>query len=196
MKPLSSPPMKTSITRTEFPGLLVVNIDHVADERGFFIESWNRRDFAAAGISQDFVQDSHSRSAHRVLRGLHYQDMRAPMAKLIRCTVGRVLDVAADLRVGSPTFGKWFSIELTAENKTQLLVPIGFAHGFVTVSEVCEIQYKQTGYYRPDAEGGIAWNDPDLAIDWPFKDPILSKRDQNGMSFQQYQKNPAFTYSG
>jgi dTDP-4-dehydrorhamnose 3,5-epimerase len=188
--------MKTSVTQTQFPGLLIVNIDHVADERGFFIESWNKRDFAAAGITEDFVQDSHSRSAQRVLRGLHYQDMRAPIAKLIRCTVGRVIDVAVDLRVGSPTFGKWFGIELSADNKTQLLVPVGFAHGFATLSEVCEIQYKQTGYYKPDAEGGIAWNDPDVAVHWPFPDPILSKRDQNQFSLQQYLKNPAFTYSG
>jgi dTDP-4-dehydrorhamnose 3,5-epimerase len=186
--------MKTRVTETEFPGLLVVNVDHFADDRGFFIESWNKQDFAAAGITYDFVQDSHSRSMHRVLRGLHYQDMRAPMAKLIRCTVGRVLDVAVDLRVGSPKFGAWFSIELTAENKTQLLVPVGFGHGFATLSEVCEVQYKQTEYYRPDAEGGVAWNDPDLAIAWPFSNPILSERDQNGMSLRQYLRNPAFQY--
>ena len=185
---------KTHVTETSIPDLLVVKIDHFADERGFFIESWNKRDFAAAGISEDFVQDSHSRSSHRVLRGLHYQDMRAPMAKLIRCTVGRIMDVAVDLRVGSPTFGKWFSVELTAENKMQLLVPVGFAHGFATLSDVCEVQYKQTSYYHPEAEGSIAWNDPDIGIQWPFSDPILSKRDQNGMSLKTYLENPAFQY--
>jgi dTDP-4-dehydrorhamnose 3,5-epimerase len=187
--------MKTHVTKTSLPGLFVVDIDHFSDERGFFIESWNKKDFAVAGIAQDFVQDSHSRSIQRVLRGLHYQDMRAPMTKLVRCTVGRILDAAVDLRVGSPTFGKWFTIELTAENKKQLLVPIGFAHGFATLSEVCEVQYKQTAYYRPETEGGIAWNDPDLGMEWPFRDPILSKRDQNNSTLQQYLKNPAFTYS-
>src|SRR5215813_15487027 len=104
--------MKTHLTKTPLDGVLIVNIDHFEDERGFFIESWNRRDFAAAGIPADFVQDSHSRSTYGVLRGLHYQDMRAPLAKLVRCTAGRILDVAVDLRVRSSTFGKWFSIEL------------------------------------------------------------------------------------
>ena len=187
--------MKTHVTKTAFPDLVVINVDHFADERGFFIESWSKRDFAEAGIAEDFVQDNHSRSSYGVLRGLHYQDMRAPMAKLLRCTLGRILDVAVDLRVGSPMFGKAFSIELTAENKTQLLVPIGFAHGFATLSEVCEVQYKQTALYRPDAEGGIAWNDPDLAIPWPISNPILSKRDQNNMTLKQYLANPAFHYS-
>src|SRR5262249_18284986 len=150
------------------------------------------KDFAQAGLDFEFVQDSHSRSRYGVLRGLHYQDMRAPMAKLVRCTVGKILDVAVDLRVGSDTFGKWFSIELTSENQTQLLVPIGFAHGFAALSDVCEIQYRQTNYYVPAAEGGIAWNDPDLAINWPIQAPILSKRDQNQLSLRQYRENPTF----
>jgi dTDP-4-dehydrorhamnose 3,5-epimerase len=184
--------MKTRATKTPLEGLLVVNIDCFEDERGFFIESWHKKDFATAGLPHDFVQDSHSRSGRGVLRGLHYQDMRAPMGKLVRCTVGSILDVAVDLRVSSPTFGKWFSIELTAANKTQLYVPVGFAHGFATVSDVAEVQYKQTEFYRPETEGGLAWNDPDLAIEWPFKEPILSKRDQNGLSLKEYLKNPAF----
>ena len=140
----------------------------------------------------EFVQDCHSRSGCRVIRGLHYQDMRAPSAKLVRCTAGRILDVAVDLRVGSATFGKWFSIELNSENHTQLLIPVGFAHGFAALSEVCEVQYKQTGFYNPEAEGGIIWNDPDLDIVWPFRDPVLSKRDRNLMSLKQYRENPAF----
>jgi dTDP-4-dehydrorhamnose 3,5-epimerase len=184
--------MKTSLSTTQLSDLLVVKIDHFEDARGFFIESWHKRDFAAAGLAFDFVQDSHSRSSRGVIRGLHYQDMRAPMAKLVRCTVGRILDVAVDLRVNSRTFGKWFSIELSAENKTQLLVPVGFAHGFASLSEVCEVQYKQTEYYQPETEGGLLWNDPDLRIDWPFKDPVLSRRDQNAMTLQTYLKNPAF----
>lgn len=184
--------MKTKLSKTPLEGVFVVDIDFFKDERGFFMESWHKRDFAEAGLSFDFVQDSHSRSSCGVLRGLHYQDMRAPMAKLVRCTVGRVFDVAVDLRVSSPTFGKWFGIELTAENKKQLLVPIGFAHGFLTLSDVCEIQYKQTEYYAPQTEGGISWNDPEVAITWPLTDPILSKRDQNQASLKQYLQNPAF----
>ena len=184
--------MKTRVTSTPFAGLVVVNIDFFRDERGFFIESWHKKDFAEAGVPNDFVQDSHSRSGYGVLRGLHYQDMRAPMGKLVRCTVGRVLDVAVDLRVSSQTFGKWFSIELSAENQTQIYIPIGFAHGFATLSDVCEVQYKQTEFYQPAYEGGIAWNDPDLDIDWPFREPILSKRDQNQMTLQEYLQHPAF----
>jgi dTDP-4-dehydrorhamnose 3,5-epimerase len=184
--------MKAHVTTTPLEGVLVINIDFFRDERGFFIESWNRRDFAEAGLAIDFVQDSHSRSEQGVIRGLHYQNMRAPLAKLVRCTVGRILDVAVDLRVSSPTFGKWFSIELTSENQTQLFVPVGFAHGFAALSEVCEVQYKQTGFYVPETEGGIRWNDPDVAIDWPLKNPILSKRDRNLMSLKQYRENPVF----
>jgi dTDP-4-dehydrorhamnose 3,5-epimerase len=184
--------MKTKITNTPLADLLLVDIEYFSDERGFFIEAWHKNDFAAAGLPDEFVQDSQSRSGKAVLRGLHYQDMRAPMAKLVRCTLGRILDVAVDLRVNSSTFGKWFSIELTADNKTQLYVPVGFAHGFATLSEVCEVQYKQTEYYQPASEGGIAWNDPDVGIDWPFKDPILSKRDQNQKSLKEYLRQPAF----
>lgn len=184
--------MKTRITKTPLEGLLVVDIDFFRDERGFFIETWHKKDFAEAGLPCEFIQDSHSQSGARVLRGLHYQDMRAPMAKLVRCTVGRILDVAVDLRVSSPTFGKWFSIELSSENKTQLYVPAGFAHGFATLSDICEMQYKQTGFYMPSCEGGISWKDPDLAVEWPYRDPILSKRDQNQMSLKEYLKNPAF----
>ena len=183
--------MKVHVTTTPIDGLLIVNIDFFRDERGFFIESWHKKAFAEAGLDADFMQDSHSRSTYRVLRGLHYQDMRAPLAKLVRCTVGNILDVAVDLRASSPTFGKWFSIELNPENKTQLFVPIGFAHGFVTLSDVCEVQYKQTGFYEPATEGGISWNDPDIGIAWPINDPILSKRDLNQTSFRQYRENPA-----
>ena len=123
---------------------------------------------------------------------MHYQDMREPMAKLVRCTVGRILDVAIDLRMTSPTFGKWFGLELTAENKTLLYVPEGFAHGFLTISDYCEVQYKQTDFYNPASEGGIKWNDPDIGVAWPYTDPILSGRDQHLKSFVEYRKNFAF----
>src|SRR5215470_3920247 len=184
--------MKLHVTTTPISDLCVINFDFPRDERGFFLESWHKKDFADAGLDLEFVQDSHSRSRYGVLRGLHYQDMRAPMAKLVRCTVGKILDVALDLRKSSPTFGKAFTIELTSENKTQLFVPVGFAHGFVTLSDVCEVQYKQTAFYQPSTEAGIAWNDPDIAIDWPIRDPILSKRDQNQVTLKQYKENPAF----
>jgi dTDP-4-dehydrorhamnose 3,5-epimerase len=169
-----------------------VDIDFFSDERGFFIESWHQRDFAEAGLDLSFVQEGHSRSGRNVLRGLHYQDMTAPMGKLLRCTVGAIFDVAVDLRVDSATFGQWFGIELSAENKTQLYVPEGFAHGFATISDVAEVQYKQTGFYTPSSEGTVSWNDPDIGIAWPISDPILSARDQNGISLREYRNKPAF----
>jgi dTDP-4-dehydrorhamnose 3,5-epimerase len=184
--------MKTRITPTPLSGLVTVDIDYFKDERGFFIESWHKRDFAAAGITDDFVQDSHSASRVGVLRGLHYQDMRAPLAKLVRCTVGRILDVAVDLRMSSPTFGQWFAIELSSENKTQLYVPVGFAHGFATLSDYCEVQYKQSGLYAPQTEGGIIWNDPDVGIQWPNPAPILSERDRKQQTLAAYRRAPAF----
>jgi dTDP-4-dehydrorhamnose 3,5-epimerase len=184
--------MKVRVTKTPIADLVVVNIDYFKDDRGFFMESWHKQNFAEAGLDSDFVQESHSASRYGVLRGMHYQDMRAPLVKLVRCTVGRILDVAVDLRAGSSTFGQWFSIELTAENKTLLYVPIGFAHGFATLSDYCEVQYKQTGYYRPETEGGVLWNDPDIGIRWPYDNPILSEKDRRQMSFTEYRQKPAF----
>ena len=184
--------MKTHLTSTPLAGLVIVDIDFFEDERGFFIESWHKRDFAAAGLDLAFVQEGHSRSGRGVLRGLHYQDMTAPMGKLLRCTVGRIFDVAVDLRVSSPSFGRWFGIELSAENKRQIFVPVGLAHGFATLSDVAEVQYKQSAFYTPSSEGTIAWNDPDIGVAWPISDPILSKRDQAGMSLKTYVQNPAF----
>jgi len=184
--------MKTTAIPTPLEGLWVIEIAGVRDARGFFLESYHKRDFAAAGITEEFVQDNHSRSGASVLRGLHYQDTTAPMGKLIRCTVGTIFDVAVDLRVGSPTFGKWFGLELSAENMKQFWVPPGFAHGFATLSNVAEVQYKCTGFYVPASEGTLAWNDPQVGIAWPIADPILSPRDRQGMSLKQYLENPAF----
>ena len=127
-----------------------------------------------------------------MLRGMHYQDMREPMAKLVRCTVGRILDVAIDLRMSSTTFGKWYGLELSADNKTLLFVPEGFAHGFLTLSEYCEVQYKQTAFYNPPAEGGIIWNDPEVGIQWPITNPTLSGRDSQQGTLAAYRTNPAF----
>lgn len=184
--------MKIRVTKTPLEGLLRIDPDYFKDDRGFFMESWNKREFSRAGITADFVQDSHSASSIGVLRGMHYQDMKAPMAKLVRCTAGRILDVAIDLRMSSPTFGRWFAIELSADNKTQLYVPVGFAHGFLTLSDYCEVQYKQTAFYTPEAEGGIAWNDPEVGIQWPHSNPVLSGRDRAQPSLAEYRKKPAF----
>jgi dTDP-4-dehydrorhamnose 3,5-epimerase len=184
--------MQVHITPTPLENLLVVNIDYFKDERGFFIESWNQTRFAEAGITDNFVQDSHSGSSYGVLRGMHYQDTKAPMSKLVRCTVGRIFDVAIDLRMSSPTFGRWFGLELTAENKSLLYVPVGFAHGFASLSEYCEVQYKQSGFYDPEAEGGIAWSDPEVGIRWPYSNPTLSAKDLRLQSLSDYKKRPAF----
>jgi len=184
--------MRTEIIETGLAGLVIVEVEPARDGRGFFIESWNRRDFARSGLDRDFVQDNHSRSSLGVLRGLHYQDMTAPIGKLVRCTLGTIWDVGVDLRVNSPTFGQWRGIELTAENMRQFYLPVGFAHGFVALTEHAEVQYKQTGYYAPSAEGCLAWNDPDLSIEWPIETPVLSERDRRGISLQDYLKNPAF----
>lgn len=184
--------MDIHVVETGLPSVVVIETDFFRDQRGFFIEVYHRRRFAENGILDEFVQDNHSRSGKTVLRGIHYQDMRAPMAKLVRCTAGRIYDVAVDLQVGSPTFGKWTGVELSAENMKQMFVPRGFGHGFLTLSEVAEVQYKCTNYYTPEAEGVIAWNDPDLAISWPCSEPILSARDRQGMSLADYVTNPAF----
>ena len=158
---------------------MLIDTDFFRDDRGFFIEAYHKERYQEAGIAYEWVQDNHSRSGAKVLRGLHYQDMTAPMAKLVRCTVGAILDVAVDLRVGSPTFGEWVGAEITAENMRQILVPEGFGHGFATLSEFAEVQYKCAGFYAPAAEGGIAWNDPEIGIEWPIDDPVLSERDRN-----------------
>ena len=154
------------------------------DERGFFMETWNARGFAEAGIRESFVQDNHSKSAANVLRGLHYQVER-PQGKLVRVTAGAVFDVAVDLRRSSPTFGKWVGYELSADNKRQLWVPGGFAHGFVTLVDDTEFLYKCTDFYAPALERCIAWNDPALAIDWPVAIPRLSGKDAQGASFAE-----------
>jgi len=173
----------------------VIEPDVFRDDRGFFFESYHKQRFAELGVTDEFVQDNHSRSMQGVLRGIHYQDMSAPMAKLVRCTLGRILDVAVDLRAGSPTFGRWSAAELSADNKRQLLVPVGFGHAFLTLSDVAEVQYKCSGFYTPGAEGAIVWNDPELAIDWPIKDPVVSAKDRAAPSLRSYRKTPAFSYT-
>jgi len=182
------------LSQTKIPHVIVIDTDFFEDERGFFIESYHRDRYAQHGIYDEFVQDNHSGSGRGVLRGFHYQDDSAPMGKLVRCLFGEILAVAVDLRVGSPTFGEWVGVELTARNKRQLMVPQGFGHAFLTLSDGAEVLYKCTGYYTPAAEGTLAWNDPEINVDWPIAEPVLSSRDQNGMSLRQYLENPAFKY--
>jgi dTDP-4-dehydrorhamnose 3,5-epimerase len=184
--------MDIRVIPTEIDGLVVVEQEPFRDERGFFVENYHKRLWAERGITADFVQDNHSRSSRNVLRGLHYQDTRAPMGKLVRCTVGAIFDVAVDLRLGSPTFGRWYGIELSADSFRQLFIPVGFAQSFVTLSDVAEVQYKCTGYYAPEAEGAIRWDDPDIAIAWPVRDPILSAKDRAAPSLADYLRAPAF----
>ena len=150
------------------------------DERGFFLESFNARKFAQdTGVTLNFVQDNHSRSGKHVLRGLHYQ-IQQPQGKLVRVAIGKVLDVAVDLRQGSATFGQWVSCLLSSENQRQLWVPPGFAHGFVVLSETADFLYKTTDYYAPEHERSLLWNDPDLAIDWQIdQEPILADKDKS-----------------
>lgn len=188
--------MDIHVTSTKLDGVVIVDTDFFRDERGFFIEVYHKQRYAEHGLAYDFVQDNHSRSARGVLRGFHYQDMTAPMGKLVRCTVGAVLDVAVDLRVGSPTFGRWVGVELNADNMRQVMVPQGFGHAFVTLSDFAEVHYKCTGLYDPPSEGTVAWNDPEIGVEWPVANPVLSNRDQDGMSLKQYLEHPAFRFGG
>lgn len=156
------------------------------------MESYNERAFRDVGVDVEFVQDNHSRSVLHVLRGLHFQDASAPMAKLVRCTRGKVLDVAVDLRLDQSTFGTWVAVELSEDNLKQLFIPVGFAHGVVSLSETSEVQYKCSAYYTPSAERTIRWDDPDLAIEWGVSQPLVSHKDQGGMSLAAYRDKPAF----
>ena len=176
---------------TDLPGVILLEPQVFGDQRGFFFESFNARRFAeATGMQREFVQDKHSRSAKGVLRGLHYQVQQA-QGKLVRVTAGEVYDVVVDLRRSSPTFGRWNGVYLSAENKRQLWVPEGFAHGFVVLSEFAEFLYKTTDYYAPEHERCIHWNDPTLAIDWALDGaPQLSAKDQAGLSFTDAQVFP------
>ncbi len=185
--------MSITLTRTALEGVVILEPRAFGDARGFFYESYRKDRLAALGLNIDFVQDNHSRSARGVLRGIHYQGAPQSQLKLVRCTVGRILDVAVDLRVGSSTLGKHVAVELSAENRKQLLVPAGFGHGFLTLSEAAEIQYKCDAYYAPEVEGAILWNDPDLAIPWGLSEPpSVSGRDAQAPSFAAYLRNPAF----
>jgi dTDP-4-dehydrorhamnose 3,5-epimerase len=177
---------------TPLDGVLVLEPKVFGDARGFFFESFNAHHFeTVTGVHNGFVQDNHSRSARGVLRGLHYQ-IRQPQGKLVRVVSGEVFDVAVDLRRSSPTFGKWFGDRLSAENKRQLWIPAGFAHGFVVLSESADFLYKTTDYWAPEHERCIAWNDPDLAINWPLDGmtPLVSAKDAQGAAFKDAEVFP------
>lgn len=169
------------IQTTAIPDLLIIEPKVFGDERGFFYESFNARRFTElTGVKTNFVQDNHSKSARNVLRGLHYQ-IRQPQGKLVRVIAGEVFDVAVDIRKSSPTFGHWVGVTLSADNKRQLWIPEGFAHGFVVTSESAEFLYKTTDYWAPEFERSILWNDPAIGIEWPMDaQPLLSGKDKMG----------------
>lgn len=173
--------MSMNLIRTELPGVLIIEPKVFGDARGFFFESFNAREFEKdVGVETPFVQDNHSRSANGVVRGLHYQ-IQHPQGKLIRVTSGTIFDVAVDIRKSSPSFGKWTGVVLSDENKRQLWVPEGFAHGFSVISDTADVLYKTTDYWYPEFERSIIWNDPDIGIQWPFEGtPVIAKKDQEG----------------
>lgn len=173
---------------TNIKGVFIIEPNVVGDQRGYFMESYTKRDFEAAGINAEFVQDNESRSKKGVLRGLHFQTEYS-QGKLVRVVEGEVFDVVVDLREGSPTFGKWKGARLSGENKKMLYVPEGFAHGFLVLSETAVFQYKCTNYYAPNFESGIMWNDPEIGVEWPLDEidkVLLSDKDKMNLSFKDY----------
>jgi dTDP-4-dehydrorhamnose 3,5-epimerase len=171
------------VTQTSLAGMLILEPRVFGDDRGFFLESYNQRTMAEIGIEEQFVQDNHSFSARNVVRGLHYQVQR-PQGKLVRVVAGEILDVAVDLRRSSPTFGRWEGVRLSGDNQQILWIPAGFAHGFRIVSEGAHVLYKATDFYFPEFEKTLAWNDPDLKIDWQLDgEPIISTKDRAGTPF-------------
>jgi len=179
------------LIETALPGVVILEPDIYSDARGFFLESYHRERFADLGITAEWVQDNHSRSTRGTLRGLHFQP-GFPQAKLCRVVAGEVLDVAVDVRRGSPHFGQWTSALLSAENKRQIFIPRGFAHGFLVLSECAEFLYKCDDYYHAHDERGIAWNDADLGIAWNIENPILSVKDQTNPRLRDCAELPIF----
>lgn len=174
------------VTETKLAGVVILTPEVFGDHRGFFMESWSKRKMEEAGLQYDFVQDNHSSSTIKgTLRGIHFQQGEWSQAKLVRCTRGAVLDVAVDLRKSSPTYTQWVGVELSEKNKQQLLIPRGFGHGFVTLTDDVEFMYKADNYYAPQADGGIRWNDPDVGVDWGITEPILSDKDTKNPFFKE-----------
>lgn len=174
------------IIETDIPGLKIIEPKVFSDERGFFLETFSVVKYKdVLGDDYKFVQDNHSRSTKGVLRGLHFQTQH-PQGKLVRVVTGTVFDVAVDLRNDSTTFGQWFGVTLSAENKKQFWIPPGFAHGFQVISDIADFEYKCTDYYHPEFEKSLLWNDPSIGIDWPLEQPSLSMKDLNGISLQDW----------
>jgi len=169
---------KLIVTKTMLAGLIVIEPQVFGDDRGFFMEFYNRDSFAEIGIEEAFVQDNHSRSGKGVLRGLHYQISPAPMGKLVKCVRGKIFDVGVDIRKDSPTFGQWHGETLSGDNHKMLYLPPGFAHGFVALDEVNDVIYACTNVYTPAAERGIIWNDPEIGINWPLDKVTVSEKDR------------------
>ena len=184
------------IEPTALPGVLILTPRVFPDPRGFFLESYNAEVWRKEGIATTFIQDNHSQSTRGTLRGLHFQLPPAAQVKVLRVVRGAVWDVAVDIRTGSPTFGRWVGVELSADNFRQLYIPVGFAHGFCVLSDVAEVLYKTSAVYSPTHERGIAWNDPQLAIAWPVTDPLLSDRDRRAPSLADYLAGTPFTFPG
>jgi len=170
--------MPFRFTELELPGVMLIEPRVAGDSRGFFMETYKQGDYEAAGLTHPFVQENHSRSVRGTLRGLHFQRPPKAQAKLVRCIVGEIYDVAVDLRPDFDTFGQWVGVTLSADNRQMLFIPSWCAHGFCVVSDHAEVVYKTTAEYAPELEGGVAWGDPDLAIAWPTVDPLLSDRDR------------------
>ena len=174
-----------TFTPTDIKDVFIVEPKVFGDSRGYFMETYNEEKFKKAGLNYKFVQDNQSKSHKGVLRGLHFQK-NYPQAKLVRAISGEIYDVAVDLRKGSPTYGKWVGAILSSENKKMLMIPRGFAHGFVVLSESAELNYKCDEFYHPEDEGGIIWNDPDIGINWPYKgEPSLSQKDEKHPTFKE-----------
>ncbi len=180
--------MPERFLKTALPGVILIEPDISRDERGFFMETYHKRRYAEGGIDCLFVQDNHSHSHRGTLRGLHYQ-LNHSQAKLIYMSRGEIFDVAVDIRRGSPTFGKWVGAYLTGENGRQIYIPKGFAHGFCTLSETADVIYKCTDFYSPGDEYGILWSDPDIGIEWPDKNPLLSKKDSRNPRLSEIPKD-------
>ena len=165
------------VAATPLAGVMLIKPRVWGDSRGYFVETWQQERYVAAGIDGPFVQDNHSMSTYGILRGLHFQKTR-PQGKLVSVSLGKVFDVSVDIRPGSSTFGQWYGVELTQDNQWQLWIPPGMAHGFAVTSQTAHFHYKCTDYYCPEDEGGIRWNDPDIAVVWPVAQPLLSEKDK------------------
>jgi dTDP-4-dehydrorhamnose 3,5-epimerase len=187
--------MAIKVTPTKFSGLVIIEPSSFMDNRGFFMETYHKKTYETAGLRKFFVQDNISYSMQNVLRGLHYQ-LSHPQGKLIYVISGEIFDVAVDIRKGSPTFGQWEGVNLSSENKKQIYIPEGFAHGFVVLSQTAYVAYKCTALYTPGDEYGIFWDDPDIRIDWPIDTPILSDKDNRNLKLSNVPESDLPVYNG